>query len=214
VPTAGRQVEEVDPGDPQLKSQLEQLKSQLEANQLEVANLLKDEKKLKETIAQYQSRLNQTPVREQQLAGILRDYDLLKQDYTDLLGKKMQSQLAANLEKRQEGQQFRLVDRPSLPTEPSAPKRVKLSLGGIGAGLVLGLALAFLAEFKNPTFHSEKDLSHHFAFPLIVSVPLVLTPAEKRARNWKWAFEWATGSALILAVVAAELYEYYRFGPS
>ena len=47
--------------------------------------------------------------------------NLLKQNYADLLGKKQQSQLATSLEKQQEGQQFRLVDSPSLPTVPSSP---------------------------------------------------------------------------------------------
>ncbi len=207
----GRPEEDVDTTDPQIKSQIEQAKSQLEANRLEIANLTKEQNQLKDTIAQYQSRLNQTPVREQQLAGILRDYDLLKQDYTDLLGKRMQSQLAANLEKRQEGQQFRLVDRPSLPTEPTAPKRMQFSLGGVAGGLILGLVLAFLAELRNPSFHSEKELTRHFPLPLIVSVPLILTPAEKRSLGWKRVLEWTAVSALAVTVIAAEVYSYYQF---
>src|SRR5262249_36219126 len=71
-----------------------QVKSQLEANRMEVDNLLKEEQKLKASLTEYQSRLNVTPVREQQLAAIVRDYDLLKKKYEDLLSKEMESQLA------------------------------------------------------------------------------------------------------------------------
>jgi hypothetical protein len=150
-------------------------------------------------------------VREQQLAGILRNYDQLKLDYADLLAKKTQSQLSADLEKRQEGQQFRMVDRPSLPTVPSSPKRVKISLGGVGAGLGLGLALAFLMEMKDGSFHSEEDLSQRFSLPLVVGVPLLLTLHEERSRTRKRALELAAGTGLVLAVLFAQLYEFYLY---
>lgn len=190
---------------------LGQLRGQLEANRLEIENLTKDEKRLKNQVDQYQNRLNATPVREQQLAGILRNYDQLKHDYAELLAKESQSQMAADLEKRQEGQQFRLVDRPSLPTVPSSPNRIKISLGGAGAGIALGLALALLMNMMDSSFHSEDDLSRRFALPLVVGVPLLLTSYEQRIRTRKRAFEWVAGSGLVLAVVLAQLYEFYLY---
>src|SRR5436309_3369918 len=90
-----------------------QLRSQLQANTLEIENLAKKEQKLRTDIDQYQSRLNFTPVREQQLTSMQRDYDVIRQSYGDLLKKEKESQLATNLEKRQEGQQFRLDDPPN-----------------------------------------------------------------------------------------------------
>ncbi len=186
-----------------------QVRSQLDANRLELENLTRDEKQAKADIAQYQERLNLTPVREQQLAGLLRDYDLLKQNYTDLLSKETQSQLAGSLEKRQAGQQFRLVDPPSLPVIPSFPKRLPIGAGGAAAGLVLGAALAFLADIRRGSFYSEKDLSRHFSIPLVISIPLLRTPSEERARNWKRSFEWIAGSMLLAIVFAAEFYELY-----
>jgi succinoglycan biosynthesis transport protein ExoP len=188
-----------------------QINGQLESNRLEIENLTKDQKRLEITIAQYQNRLNQSPVREQELAGMLRNYELLKLDYADLLNKKMQSELASNLEKRQEGQQFRLVDQPSLPTVPASPNRVKISLGGVAAGLGLGLALAFLMEFRDRSFHAEEDLSQRFSLPLVIGVPLLLTPLEQRSRNVRRSAEWALGSGLALFIVAAEFYELYLY---
>jgi succinoglycan biosynthesis transport protein ExoP len=188
---------------------LAQLRGQAEANRLEIENLSKDEQRLKDAISQYQTRLNATPMREQQIAGILRNYDLLKQDYAELLNKEMQSQLSADLEKRQEGQKFRLVDRPSLPTVPSSPNRIKISLGGAAAGIGLGLALAFLMDTRDRSFHSEEGLSKHFALPLVVGVPLLLTSYEERSRTRKRAVEWVAGSGLSLAVFVAEFYEFY-----
>lgn len=190
---------------------LGQLRGQLVANRLEIQNLSKDQKDLQRKVNEYQQRLNATPIREQQLAGILRNYDQLKQDYAELLTKESQSQMSADLEKRQEGQQFRLVDRPSLPTVPFSPNRLKMSLSGAAAGLGLGLALAFLLELKDSSFHSEEDLSQRFAFPLVVGIPLMLTPHEERSRTRRTAFEWMAGSGIVIAVVLAQLYEFYLY---
>jgi capsular polysaccharide biosynthesis protein len=173
-------------------------------------NLSKEETQLKASLAQYQNRLNLTPVREQQLTGLLRDYDLQKQNYADLVNKELQSQLATNLEKDQGGRQFRLVDPPSLPVVPSSPKRLKINLGGAAGGVFLGLALAFLKAMRDRSFHTEKQVSQRFGLPLVVGVPMLLTPSEKRSRTWRASFEWLAGSVLVFAVCAVEFYSYRR----
>jgi succinoglycan biosynthesis transport protein ExoP len=185
-----------------------QVKSQLESNRLEIENLTNDEKQHRTAISEYQSRLNMTPVREQELAGILRDYELSKKEYEDLLGKEQQSQLATSLEKRQGGQQFRLAEPPSLPTLPSSPKRIKIALGGAGGGLALGLLLAVLAEFKQPKLYDDKEVSRRFSIPLVVGLPVLLTPPEARRRRWRRLLEWSAGSVMMVGVLAAECYVY------
>jgi polysaccharide biosynthesis transport protein len=185
-----------------------QLKGQLEANRLEIENLKKDEAKFKTGLAEYTQRLNLTPVREQELTGILREYDLQKLNYSDLLSKELQSRLATNLEKQQGGQQFRLIDPPSLPAVPSSPKRDKINLGGLAGGLVIGLALAFLMEMKDPSLHVEHQVAKRFPAPLVVSIPMVISPAERRSRNWRRSFEVLAGSVFLLILCAAEFYVY------
>ena len=185
-----------------------QVESQLEANRLEIENLSKDEAQSKAKITTYQDRLNLTPVREQQLAGLMRDDDLLKKEYSDLLSKELESQLATNLEEQQGGQQFRLIDPPTRPTVPSSPKRGKIAAGGTAAGIVLGLALAFLVDLKDHSFHREKDLLHQLHFPIIVSVPLVLTAREHRIRAWRRTFECFCGVVVAISASAAGLYMY------
>jgi polysaccharide chain length determinant protein (PEP-CTERM system associated) len=184
-----------------------QLMNQLRTTALEVENLVSKEQKLRLEIDQYRRRLNIAPVREQQLTSLQRDYDLLRQHYGELLKKDQESQLATNLEKRQEGQQFRLADPPNLPTRPSSPNRVKISLIALLGGLVVGCAFAFLAEARNSSFHTEDDATS-LALPIVVGVPLFFTPAEKRGRSRKRSLEWCTGLALLFTVVAAEYFVY------
>jgi polysaccharide chain length determinant protein (PEP-CTERM system associated) len=196
------------PGTSQDNASIAQIESQSEANRLEIDNLEKDEAQLKAKITAYQERLNLTPVREQQLAGLTRDDELLKKEYSDLLSKELESQLATNLEEQQGGQQFRLIDPPSLPTVPSSPKRGKTAVGGGVVGIALGLALAFLMDLKDHSFHCEKDLLRQMRFPILVSLPVVLTPRERRIRIWVAAFEWCSGVLVVMSVSAAGFYMY------
>jgi uncharacterized protein involved in exopolysaccharide biosynthesis len=187
-------------------SSIAQLQSQLEANRVDIQNIQKYEEQQKAIIAQYQTRLNMTPVREQQLASILRDYELSKQEYTDLESKEQQSRLATNLEKQQGGQQFRLVEPPSLPERPASPPRVKLSLMGLAGGLGLGLVLAFVTQLARPTFHSTREITRRLGAPLVIGLPVILTKSEIRRGKWRRVVEFAAGSVLALAMCVAEVY--------
>lgn len=189
-----------------------QLKGQVEANLTDTENLTRDEQRLRLEISQYQNRLRLTPVREQQLTGVLRDYELNKQDYEDLLSKQLKAQLTANLEEQQAGQHFRLVDPPSLPSVPSGPKRLQISLGALGAGLALGVVLAFLLDMRSKSFHTEKEVKRAFDAPLVVAVPLVWTEDELRKRKVRRAFEWVLASLMFAVVAAAEVYVAVRSG--
>jgi polysaccharide chain length determinant protein (PEP-CTERM system associated) len=187
-----------------------QLRSQLRANKLAIDNLIDKEQKLRTDVDLYQSRLNLTPVREQELTSIQRDYELLKLHYGELLKKEQESQLATDLEKRQEGQQFRLADPPNLPTMPSSPKRFKISIIGVLAGLICGCVLAFVIDLRNSSFHSEEDARRRFGLPLAIGIPLLITAAEKRSRSRRRSVEYFMGSALLIVVAFAEVYVYHH----
>ena len=83
-----------------------QVKSQLEANRLEIQNATEDAKQIEARIDEYQRRLNLTPVREGQLAELLRGYDQAKQRYDDLSSKRHNPNWQPSLEIRQQGQRF------------------------------------------------------------------------------------------------------------
>lgn len=187
-----------------------QLRSQLDANRIEMADLARSQKQLEQQIANYEQRLNQTPVRQQQLSDILRGYDLAKENYDDLLSKVTQSEMATSLAQRQQGQQFRVIDPPSLPAKPSSPKRSKIALGGVVGGLFLGTALAFLIDSEDHSFYSDKNVAQRLKVAFVVGVPLLLTSAEDRRQSWRKKFEWLAVTALLMLVVAAEFYVYRR----
>ena len=160
-----------------------QIASQLKANEFEIANRRKEIKDIESQISQYQSRLNLTPVREQELAGIVRDHEQSLANYTSLLAKKQQSELATNLEKRQQGEQFRVIDPASLPIAPSFPNRLKFSLAGIAAGLALGLGLVVLRELVDTRIYTEQMVKSLTRAPVLTTVPGLWTIGEHRRQH-------------------------------
>jgi protein tyrosine kinase modulator len=185
-----------------------QLEGQLEANALEIDSLSKEAAKQTAIIADYQRRLNANPVHEQQSSALAAEARELNDEIADLSRKQQQSGLAVNMERRQEQQQFRLVDPASLPTHPSSRKRQQASLAAVAAGPLLGIVLALLLDLRRPTFQNEDQLRRTFAAPLILSVPVLPTPRERRAQTWRSTFELLAGCVVAVVIALTEFYAY------
>lgn len=150
---------------------LVQYTEQYNAALLEAKRLREEDKKLKEQIHHYQVRIEETPKREQELLLLTRDYDLLKTNYQSLMDKKIQSQMAENLERKQQGEQFKILDPARLPEKPIKPDQNKILLIGAFIGLVSGLGLAWFRETLDQSFHTEADLEAHLGVPILAVVP-------------------------------------------
>jgi polysaccharide chain length determinant protein (PEP-CTERM system associated) len=192
--------------DPRTMTPILQFESQLKANQQEITDTKRELQQVDQQIASYQGRLNEMPIREQQLSDLTRDYDQSKANYDSLLKKQMQSQLATNLEKRQQGEQFRILDPPSLPKKPVSPDRLKLSLMGLFAGLVVGLGLAVLVEAVEDRVRSEEEVTRIVNIRILAGIPHLFTPNEEKKRRLRRMLEWSCAGLMLLVMVAANAY--------
>jgi len=140
-----------------------------------------EEERLTALIAEYQRKVETVPKRESELVELTRDYDVLKKTYDSLLTKREESQLAANLERRQIGEQFRILDPASLP-ERAANQSTRLgySFGPAVIGLVFGILLAGFLEYRDSSFSQESDVTRVLNLPVLALVPVVASQAEKR----------------------------------
>jgi polysaccharide biosynthesis transport protein len=160
------------------------MKAQLDRTLVEIASLEADAKSLKSELAKFnQVILQSSPLTEQQLMLAQRDYDLLRQEFADLQSKYFRSELTSNLEQEQSGQSFRLVDPPTLPSTPSAPKRLRFSLIAVAVGLILGVVTAGLSEWRHPTYLTSKELTSVYSGIPLINVPIMLLPDEERSRR-------------------------------
>jgi polysaccharide biosynthesis transport protein len=187
-----------------------QIQSQLKANQLEIQSLTAAQKRIEAQIGAYQARLNATPLVEQQLDEISRGYVESSRNYDVLQQKLQESQLAANLQQNQQGELFRIVSPPSLPAAPFAPNHLLISLGGLGAGIMVGLGLGLLLEFTDVRIYKESDLEGVVSARVLVGIPKLSTAVEERRRIiLRWAERGAV-LAMVVIVVAGNIYSFVK----
>ena len=157
--------------DPESERLLAQYKEQNASSLLEAKRLKEEETKLKEQISLYQRRIEDTPRREQEFLLVTRDYDLLKANYQSLLDKKIQSQMAENMERKQQGEQFKILDPARLPEKPIRPDRNKILLMGTLIGLVAGLGMAWFRDSMDQSFYNVAELEDYLKIKVLVEIP-------------------------------------------
>jgi polysaccharide chain length determinant protein (PEP-CTERM system associated) len=162
------------------QNKIRDLQAEMAGLDQQIAHKAQTQAKLEASMGVYQGRVDASSGRELDLIELTRDYETLQRMYTSLLMKSQEAQVAANVERRQIGEQFRVIDPARVPERPYSPDRVRLNGAGAVGGLLLGLAIVALIEFRNNTFRTEQDILTVLALPVLATVPAIVTAAEQR----------------------------------
>ena len=154
-------------------SQIAQLRAEVHTTDQVIAEKTREQGKIQQAIKVYQDRVQSSPAVEQQYKELTRDYQTALEFYNDLLKKRDQSAMATDLERQQEGEQFKILDPANLPDQPSFPNRPAFALGGLAGGLALGLGIAFLLESRDTSFRTERDVEFALRQPVLAMVPSI-----------------------------------------
>jgi len=150
--------------------QLQQLKAQLHAAQQAMAAAKQEQTGIEKQVRTYEARIDSSPQVEQEYKQVTRDHETALQFYNTLLSKMNESSMATALERRQQGEQFRVMDAPNLPEAPTFPNRPAFAGGGLAAGLMLGLLVAGLLEYHDTSLRNERDI---FAFTKLPTLAII-----------------------------------------
>jgi len=154
------------------------------------------------------ARVQAAPALEAQLTELMRDYTTFQDGYTSLLRKSEDSKIAVNLERRQIGEQFRILDGARLPERPISPNRGRINLLGILAGLGVGIGLVALLEYRDSSFKTDDDIVSTLALPVLAVIPIMTNAGERRAvrrRRLLLAASASIGCMVIAATVMVVL---------
>jgi polysaccharide chain length determinant protein (PEP-CTERM system associated) len=152
-------------------AEIRQLRLQIHQYDQTIAEASREQKRIKDQIGVYQGRVALSPAIEEQYKGLTRDYDTALKFYNDLLAKRSESEIQTDMERRQQGEQMRLLNPANLPDTPSFPVRWLFAAGGLGGGLALGLGLALWMELRDKAIRTDKDVEAVMDLPTLVSVP-------------------------------------------
>ena len=147
-----------------------QLTADREMSRLRIRDLQRGEGDLRRQIGSYQARVESAPMVEQQLASVQRDYDLEKQQYSDLSAKLHAAQMAENVERNRGGEQFSVLYPATMPAEPTSPVPWRVMLIAIAAGICLGAGATLGREYLDRSVHDVRDLREEFQLPVLGEV--------------------------------------------
>ncbi|HEX4348694.1 MAG TPA: GNVR domain-containing protein [Vicinamibacterales bacterium] len=189
----------------QRQSRLRDLEGQRGNLTSQIAAKQADEKRMRSAIGDIQTRVAAAPTRESDLIALTRDYDTLQKTYQTLLAKKQDSEISANLERRQIGEQFKILDPARLPEKPVSPNRAVINAGGAAAGLAIGIALIALLEYRDTTLKTDADVTLMLGLPVLGAIPEMITAADRVRKRRIRLYAGATG-ALVALIATAVLF--------
>ena len=155
---------------------VQQLRTQLYQINRTIEEKTAEQSRVQQEISKLQGKLQLTPAIAQEYKALTRDYQTAVNVYNDLLKKQSDSEMATDLERRQQGEQFRVLDPPSLPQKPTYPNRPVFGVGGFMGGLAFGLAIVFALELQDTTLRTERDVERILKLPTLAMIPLLEIP--------------------------------------
>jgi succinoglycan biosynthesis transport protein ExoP len=184
------------------------LQSQLKTVDAEIAKHKEEQQRLSKLASTYQTKLEAIPVREQEITELVRDYEISKGHYKQLLEKQMSAETATQLEIRQKGERFSVLD-PAQPAErPSRPNRRLINAAGSFLGFGLGLLLALVTEFLGMSITAPEQITAATNLPVLGVIPVIRTAMDRMVRRRRLIFGAVSAAALMLCVCGALLYHY------
>jgi succinoglycan biosynthesis transport protein ExoP len=122
------------------------------------AQLVQQQAALEQQIRHYQQLVDAVPVREADVSGLMRDYDSAKTNYQSLLEKSYSAEMATELERKQEGERFQVLDAAITPQRPEAPNRPLFWVVSLLVGIAAGIGAVLLLEQIDTTIKTEAEL--------------------------------------------------------
>ena len=159
-------------------------------------------RELRQRMSDYQLRVDAVPGHESELTGLMRDYDTLQKIYADLLSKKENSQISANLERQQVGEQFKVIDPARLPEEPFSPNPRAHRADRRGPGTVPRGRPDRHRRVPRQTLRTEDEIVRTLMLPVIAAIPLMTAIADARRRQRN---RFLTGAVTAMTLVGLSL---------
>jgi hypothetical protein len=149
----------------------------------EIMNLGEDIRKLKNEIRIYQQRIERTPKREEELMALNRDYQNVQQSYNSLLNRKLEAEVAANMEKTHKGEQFSILQSAEVPLVPISPNIKILFMLAVMGSASAGFGLIFLLDYFDTSLKDPDAFESDLGVSVLATIPKVYEKKDFRLKR-------------------------------
>jgi len=172
----------------------------------EMKRLNEDQKRIQDQIRMYRARVEVSPLREQQMADLSRNYEVSKAHYQSLLDKTFTVKMSGDLLSNQQAERFTILDTARTPERPFKPNRTAMMFMVLFGALAACIALAVGVDMLNPAIKAETEVKRMLPanLPLMVAIPAIETPGEHHRRMMYTAV--AIGIAVLACLLEAGFY--------
>ena len=174
---------------PVIESQIAQIDSEIQERRAR-------ETKLKDQIAYHQAVLEKAPAAEQELTTATNDYNDAADNFKRLQDHKFSADISSDVETRQKGERFVVLEPAQAPTHASSPNRLLVDLAGFAGGLILALVLVFVLEVVDRTIKTQRELTERLTARFFGEIPWRPTKRTRR-RGWALSIFAVTGNVVL-----------------
>jgi uncharacterized protein involved in exopolysaccharide biosynthesis len=184
-----------------------QLNAQLQTTDLELEGYERQRAAIRQRIADYERRVENTPSVQQTYQALTRALDAANAEYRDVREKQMAAQMGELLETERKSERFSLIEPPMLPNTPIKPNRKNLLLLGFVLSAGAGVGLALLLEMMDRSVRTARELTRVTGAPPLAVIPYIRTQADI-ARAWRLRAAFGVGCLALVtgAVTVIHLY--------
>ncbi|MCP5213294.1 MAG: chain length determinant family protein [Hahellaceae bacterium] len=176
---------------------------------LSVTRLENEKVSLDVRVAEYESKVREIeekihliPEMESQLISLNRGYDITKNKYNELLTRREQARLSQSADLTADDIQFKVVDPPVVPRQPSGPNRVLFLTVVTLFSMIAGVGIAFGLSQLNPVAISGSQLTRVTGYPVFGTISSIdLVDASNKDRLYTILFAGAVAAAVIIYFV-------------
>lgn len=157
------------------------LQTQLDTVTLNLKASQEQRTRAKEKLAEYESRVVQTPRVEQEGLALQREYEGAVRKYKELKQNLMGADLALDLERNQRGERYVILEAPELPESPEQPNRKAFLLLGLVLGIGSGIGFASIAEYMDRTVRGPIAATAVLSAPPLALIPYIPNGLDHRS---------------------------------
>lgn len=183
------------------KSELRRARLAVQAAEEEIGRLDVSQQEVQEAIAL-------TPLVAEQLNSLEREYESLVTSFRDFSVRRQQAAVQANLERKQLGENFRILESAFPAARPGSPNRVLMLFVGVIIGLGAGVAMGLVLEASDSSIHDARRLQLYANMPVLVSIPAIRLDPDRRRSRRRLLVELGLASVIALFFLAGGLASY------